>query len=84
MFEQPDSRKVVPIMRWARRDACIMCVWYQDALFSHDRSVNDPESPMPAFENDVRRPFERLLRKLLKFPNRPAVVLMHAYVWAKV
>ena len=60
-----------------------MCVWYQDALFSH-RSVNDPESPMPAFENDVRRPFERLLRKLLKFPNRPAVVLMHAYVWAKV
>jgi hypothetical protein len=30
------------------------------------------------FDNSVRRPFERLLRKLLLYPNRPAVVLLNA------
>ena len=69
---------------------CIMYVitghrcMYGSEYFVIHRSVNDPESPMPAFENDVRRPFERLLRKILNFPNRPAVVLMHSYVWATV
>lgn len=38
-----------------------------------------PQNPMPPFQNDVRRGFERLVRKLLNYPNRPAVVLMHAY-----
>jgi hypothetical protein len=28
-----------------------------------------------------RRPFERLIRKLLMLPSRPAVVLLNAYSW---
>lgn len=30
-----------------------------------------------------RRPYERLLRKLLSMPNSPAVLLLHAYAWFK-
>lgn len=32
----------------------------------------------------VRRPYERLIRKLLQYPNRPAVVLIHAYRWFQI
>jgi len=28
-----------------------------------------------------RRPYERLLRKVLSLPNNPAVILMHGYAW---
>ncbi len=34
------------------------------------------ENPQP-FENNVRRPFERLLRKLLSYPKQPAIVLLN-------
>jgi hypothetical protein len=30
-----------------------------------------------------RRPYERLLRKVLSLPNNPAVILVHAYAWFK-
>ncbi|KAL6752501.1 hypothetical protein V8C86DRAFT_2753172 [Haematococcus lacustris] len=45
-------------------------------------SLNDAEtlSETP-FDNSVRRPFERLLRKLLSYPNKPAVLLLNAYTW---
>ncbi|KAJ9512320.1 hypothetical protein QJQ45_012903 [Haematococcus lacustris] len=43
-------------------------------------SVNDQAVALPVFDNAMRRPYERLLRKLLKYPNRPAVVLVHTYV----
>ncbi|KAJ9522489.1 hypothetical protein QJQ45_008221 [Haematococcus lacustris] len=33
------------------------------------------------FDNSVRRPFERLLRHLLSYPNQPAVILLNAYSW---
>ena len=45
------------------------------------RSVNDIHPVGSAFTNNMRRPFERLIRKLLRYPNHPAVVLMHEYVW---
>jgi hypothetical protein len=31
-----------------------------------------------------RRPYERLLRKLLAYPNRPALIMLHAYSWHKL
>ncbi|KAG1678961.1 hypothetical protein FOA52_013024 [Chlamydomonas sp. UWO 241] len=31
--------------------------------------------------NSMRRPYERLLRKLLSYPRNPAVVLIHSFVW---
>ncbi|KAG1658766.1 hypothetical protein FOA52_001308 [Chlamydomonas sp. UWO 241] len=49
-----------------------------------DYSVNDDWEMFPPMNNGVRRPFERLLRKLLNYPKRPAVVLVHAYVWHSV
>ncbi|GLI61503.1 hypothetical protein VaNZ11_003832 [Volvox africanus] len=54
------------------RDADVIFVEY---------AVNDEEMPMPHMNNQIRRPYERLLRKLLGYPNRPAVILMHAYRW---
>jgi hypothetical protein len=30
-------------------------------------------------DSEVRRSFERLLRKLLSFPSQPAVVLLNSY-----
>lgn len=47
-------------------------------------SVNDPPSVHPMFENSMRRAYERLLRKLLQYPNAPAVVLVHSYCWLRV
>lgn len=44
-------------------------------------SINDSSKIEPTFQNNVRRGFERLLRKLLNYDHKPAVVLMHAYVW---
>ncbi|KAG2447186.1 hypothetical protein HYH02_007929 [Chlamydomonas schloesseri] len=49
-----------------------------------DYAVNDEEMPMPHMNNGVRRPFERLIRKVLQYPRRPAVVLMHAYRWFQI
>ncbi|KAG2492246.1 hypothetical protein HYH03_009488 [Edaphochlamys debaryana] len=42
-------------------------------------SVND--SPTPSGEFEERRPFERLVRKALELPSRPAVVLVHFFAW---
>lgn len=44
-------------------------------------TVNDIHHVMPLFTNEYRRAYERLLRKLLGYPNRPAVVLMHSFNW---
>ncbi|KAG1678053.1 hypothetical protein FOA52_000849 [Chlamydomonas sp. UWO 241] len=44
-------------------------------------SVNDMQKTHPLFMNEYRRAFERLLRKLLEYPNSPAVVLVHSYDW---
>ncbi|KXZ48764.1 hypothetical protein GPECTOR_25g348 [Gonium pectorale] len=44
-------------------------------------AINDDEMPMPHMDNKVRRPYERLVRKLLTYPRRPAVVLFHAFRW---
>ncbi len=32
-------------------------------------SLNDGSPPPPLYDNNVRRPFERLLRKLLSYPQ---------------
>ena len=34
-----------------------------------DYSLNDQDPPYPLFDNSMRRPFERLLRKLLSYPQ---------------
>ncbi|EFJ42302.1 hypothetical protein VOLCADRAFT_107349 [Volvox carteri f. nagariensis] len=47
-------------------------------------AVNDDEMPMPHMNNQVRRPYEKLLRKLLGYPNRPAVVLLHGFCWFRI
>ncbi|GAX72559.1 hypothetical protein CEUSTIGMA_g15.t1 [Chlamydomonas eustigma] len=44
-------------------------------------SHNDEHAPLPLFDNHVRRSFERLLRKLLDYPKRPAILLLHTYAW---
>lgn len=43
--------------------------------------MNDAAFPTPAFDNAPRRSFERLLRKLLRYPRQPAVVLVNSYAW---
>lgn len=58
------------------RDADVVLVEY---------TVNDPAHlPPPPFANDHRAAYERLLRKLLQYPRRPAVVLLHAYSYLMV
>lgn len=42
-------------------------------------AINDEEMPMPHMNNRMRRPFEKLIRKLLKYPNSPAVIIYSAY-----
>ncbi|KAG2493839.1 hypothetical protein HYH03_008056 [Edaphochlamys debaryana] len=42
-------------------------------------SVND--DPDPSADYKSRRAFERLLRKVLALPSRPAVVLVHFFSW---
>lgn len=44
-------------------------------------AINDEEMPMPHYNNLVRRPFEKLIRKVLNYPNRPAVVIYSAFRW---
>lgn len=51
-----------------------------------DYSVNDlHQSPgFRPFLHEIRRAMERMIRKLLNYPNRPAVILLHAYAWHQV
>jgi hypothetical protein len=42
-------------------------------------AVND--QPGLEFEHDQRKGFERLLRKLLNYPKKPAVIMMNSYAW---
>ena len=42
-----------------------------------------PQKKLHAALAKTRRPFERLLRSLLSLPRRPAVVLVHSYMWAR-
>eukprot|EP00195_Chlamydomonas_chlamydogama_P016102 CAMPEP_0202891718 /NCGR_PEP_ID=MMETSP1392-20130828/1712_1 /ASSEMBLY_ACC=CAM_ASM_000868 /TAXON_ID=225041 /ORGANISM="Chlamydomonas chlamydogama, Strain SAG 11-48b" /LENGTH=508 /DNA_ID=CAMNT_0049575555 /DNA_START=27 /DNA_END=1553 /DNA_ORIENTATION=+ len=44
-------------------------------------TVNDFQAPNPTFTNNIRRGFERLLRKLHLYPKRPAVVMVNSYIW---
>ena len=44
-------------------------------------SLNDEHAHGPAFDNPTQRPFERLLRKLMTYPNKPALVIYNAYSW---
>ena len=44
-------------------------------------SWNDVHSQVPPLDNFERRQFERLVRKVLDFPSRPAVLLLHVWVW---
>ncbi|KAG2446602.1 hypothetical protein HYH02_008587 [Chlamydomonas schloesseri] len=44
-----------------------------------DYAVNDPPQPSHAFDDPHRRAFERLLRKALSWPSRPAVVLVNMF-----
>ncbi|KAG2500335.1 hypothetical protein HYH03_001911 [Edaphochlamys debaryana] len=63
---------------------------YMSACFHHhlppgvdlvfvEYSVNDPPDPSPDMGSSDRRALERLLRKVLALPSRPAVVLVHMY-----
>ncbi|GIL54431.1 hypothetical protein Vafri_9966 [Volvox africanus] len=47
-------------------------------------AISDEEMPMPHMNNQIRRPYERLLRKLLSYPKRPAVIQMHAFRWFQI
>lgn len=50
------------------------------------RSPPHRRSPLPLpqaghMENDARKQYERLVRRLLNYPNRPAVIQMNAWSW---
>ncbi len=42
-------------------------------------AVNDNYRPSTDWDREDRRAFERLLRKLLNLPQRPAVVMVQMY-----
>lgn len=44
-------------------------------------SHNDQHEAGPPMDNVPRREFERLVRKVLDYPSRPAVMLLNTYVW---
>lgn len=46
-------------------------------------NINDEAMPSPAMQNPARRSFERLLRKLLSLPSKPAVILLNVFKWFK-
>lgn len=46
-------------------------------------NVNDDPNPSPPMDNIARRSYERMLRKLLKYPNKPAVIVMNSFRWFK-
>lgn len=62
----------------APRAPCVL----QDAdVVIVEYSLNDEiYESSKLFDNTVRRPFERLLRRLQRYPKRPAVVLLNAWV----
>lgn len=47
-------------------------------------ALNDEPNPSPPMDNAPRRSFEKLLRKLLAYPNKPAVIVLNAFKWFKV
>lgn len=44
-------------------------------------AVNDEHRKEPIFDNNARKPMERLVRKLLLLPSRPAIVLLNTFAW---
>ena len=44
-------------------------------------AVNDEHNPGTLWINSARKPLERLIRKLLDYPLKPAVVFLHTYDW---
>ncbi|MEW5305456.1 MAG: hypothetical protein WDW36_007994 [Sanguina aurantia] len=55
---------------------------YADIIVA-EFNVNDESNPSPPVDNVARRSFERMLRKLLDYPNKPAVIILNAFRWFK-
>lgn len=55
---------------------------YADIIIA-EFNVNDESNPSPPVDNVARRSFERMLRKLLDYPNKPAVIILNAFRWFK-
>ena len=53
-------------------------------ITSHPSSHNDEHNVVPLWDNPRRRPLERLVRKLLDYPLRQAVIFLHTYDWHEV
>lgn len=47
-------------------------------------TLNDEANPNPEMNNLPRRAFERMLRKLLSYPNKPAVIILHVFRWFRL
>lgn len=52
---------------------------YQVDLVFLEFAVNDDYRPTTDWDDEDRRAFERLVRKVLQLPRHPAVVLVHMY-----